>query len=180
MTEHFWDRDDWLEVWEKVKSADILVIGTPLWLGEESSVCRVLIERLYGMSALLNDKGQSIYYGRVGGSVITGNEDGVKNAAMTICYALSHLAIPSRRRPIAAGSERRVRGCHMATKRTMEAALVMSDNAFTQRNTTIMTWNLMHLARMLKTVGGYDNYGNDRNALHDGSHSGIENPDYRS
>jgi len=116
MTEHGWDRDDWPKVWEKGKSADILVIGTPLWLGEESSVCRVLIERLYGMSALLNDKGQSIYYGKVGGSVITGNEDGVKHAAMTICYALSHLAIQSRRRPIAAGSERRVRVRHMATK----------------------------------------------------------------
>ncbi len=61
MTEHGWDRDDWPKLWEKVKAADILVVGTPLWLGEESSVCRVLIERLYGMSGLLNDKGQSIY-----------------------------------------------------------------------------------------------------------------------
>ena len=91
MTEHGWDKDDWPEIWEHVKSANILVVGTPLWLGEESSVCRVLIERLYGMSGMLNDKGQSIYYGKVGGCVITGNEDGIKHAAMTIGYALSHL-----------------------------------------------------------------------------------------
>ena len=63
MTEHGWDRDDWPDLWAKVKAANILVVGTPLWLGEESSVCRVLIERLYGMSGMLNDKGQSVYYG---------------------------------------------------------------------------------------------------------------------
>ena len=91
MTEHGWDSDDWPKLWDKVKAADILVVGTPIWLGEESSVCRVLIERLYGMSGELNDKGQSIYYGKVGGSVITGNEDGVKHVAMTLGFALSHL-----------------------------------------------------------------------------------------
>jgi hypothetical protein len=36
-----------------------------------------LHERLYGASHLLNDAGQYLYYGRVGGCLITGNEDGV-------------------------------------------------------------------------------------------------------
>lgn len=92
MREHGWDRDDWPDLlWPKVRDADILVIGTPLWLGEESSVCRILIERLYAMSGMLNDKGQSIYYGKVGGCVITGNEDGIKHTAMTLSFALNHL-----------------------------------------------------------------------------------------
>jgi len=91
MTEHGWDNDEWPGIWETVKAADILVVGTPLWLGEESSICRILIERLYAMSDILNDKGQSIYYGKVGGCVITGNEDGIKHTAMTIGYALNHL-----------------------------------------------------------------------------------------
>ena len=84
MTEHGWDRDDWPTLWEKVAAADILIIGTPIWLGEESSLCRVLIERLYGMSGMLNDKGQSIFYGKTGSAVITGNEDGIKHCAMSI------------------------------------------------------------------------------------------------
>jgi oligopeptide/dipeptide ABC transporter ATP-binding protein len=91
MTEHGWDRDDWPALWEKVRAADILIVGTPIWLGEESSLCRVLIERLYGMSGMLNDKGQSIFYGKTGGAVVTGNEDGIKHCAMTILYALGHL-----------------------------------------------------------------------------------------
>lgn len=47
MTEHGWDRDDWPQVWQTIAAAEILVVGTPIWLGEESSVCRLLIERLY-------------------------------------------------------------------------------------------------------------------------------------
>ena len=91
MTEHGWDRDEWPKLWKVIEAADILVVATPIWLGEESSVCRVLIERLYGMSGMLNDEGQSLYYGKVGGAVITGNEDGIKHCAMSILYALQHL-----------------------------------------------------------------------------------------
>ena len=70
MREHGWAEDAWPEtVWPRVQQADILVIGTPLWLGEESSVCRIIIERLYAMSGELNEKGQSSFYGKVGGAV---------------------------------------------------------------------------------------------------------------
>src|SRR5437899_1966782 len=55
MTEHGWPRDDWPSVQEKVMAADILVIATPIWLGEKSSVCTRTIERLYGSSAILNE-----------------------------------------------------------------------------------------------------------------------------
>src|SRR5581483_3737784 len=72
-------------------AADILVIGTPIWLGEKSSVCTRVIERLYGNSHLLNEAGQYAYYGRVGGCLVTGNEDGVKHCATEILYALQHL-----------------------------------------------------------------------------------------
>ena len=91
MTEHGWERDDWPEIFEKVLAADILVLLTPIWLGEKSSVCTKVIERLYGNSHLLNDAGQWAYYGRVGGCMITGNEDGAKHCAMNILYSLQHL-----------------------------------------------------------------------------------------
>jgi hypothetical protein len=69
-----------------VLAADVLVLAGPIWLGDNSSVTKRVIERLYGCSALLNDQGQYAYYGRVGG-----------------CWAL-----PSRRRPTPAGSGRSV------------------------------------------------------------------------
>ena len=178
MSEHGWDRDDWPKLWQKVLAARILVIGTPLWLGEESSVCRVLIERLYGMSGELNDKGQSIYYGKVGGCVITGNEDGIKHAAMTIGYALSHLGytIP----PQADCGWIGEAGPGPSYGDEVDGARVGFDNDFTRRNTTIMTWNLMHLAKMLQDAGGYPDEGNNRRAFEAGCRFDYENPDYRS
>ncbi|MFP3490765.1 NAD(P)H-dependent oxidoreductase, partial [Staphylococcus sp. SIMBA_130] len=78
--------DEWPSIFEKVKAADILIVGTPLWLGEKSSIATLAIERLYGGSSLTNKKSQSLYYNKVGGVVITGNEDGAKHAAASILY----------------------------------------------------------------------------------------------
>ena len=91
MTEHGWEADEWPAIFERVMAADILVIGMPIWLGEKSSVATQVIERLYGNSHLLNEAGQYAYYGRVGGCLVTGNEDGVKHCAMNILYSLQHL-----------------------------------------------------------------------------------------
>jgi len=91
MTEHGYKKDEWPKLFEKIMNADILIIGTPIWLGEKSSEAQKLIERLYAMSGKTNDKGQYIFYGKVGGCMITGNEDGVKHCAMGILYALQHV-----------------------------------------------------------------------------------------
>ncbi|WP_205523928.1 flavodoxin family protein [Oceanomicrobium pacificus] len=179
MTEHGWDRDDWPDIWQKVLAADILVIGSPLWLGEESSVCRVLIERLYAMSGELNDKGQSIFYGKTGGCVITGNEDGIKHAAMTIGFALSHLGytIPPQADCGWIGEAGPGPSYGDALDDGSRAGF---DNEFTQRNTTIMSWNLLHLARMLKDAGGLPSHGNDRRAWKAGCRFDYANPEHRA
>lgn len=179
MTEHGWDRDDWPILWEKVKAADILVIGTPLWLGEESSVCRVLIERLYAMSGLLNDRGQSVFYNKVGGCVITGNEDGIKHVAMTLGFALNHLGYSIPPQADCGWIGEAGPGPSYGDEKE-DGTRAGFDNDFTQRNTTIMTWNLMHLARILRDAGGYPSRGNDRNAWKAGTRFGFENPEYRS
>src|SRR4051812_35468069 len=91
MTEHGWAVDEWPAIHEQVMAADILMITSPIWLGEKSSICTKVIERLYGNSHILNERGQYAYYGRVGGCLITGNEDGAKHCAMNILYSLQHL-----------------------------------------------------------------------------------------
>ena len=179
MTEHGWDTDEWPQLWKKVLASDILVIGTPIWLGEESSVCRVLIERLYGMSGMLNDKGQSIFYGKVWGTVVTGNEDGIKHVAMTTGFALSHLGYTIPPQADCGWIGEAGPGPSYGDELD-DGSRAGFDNDFTKRNTTIMSWNLMHLARMLKAAGGYPNEGNDRNAWSAGARFGFENPEYRA
>jgi len=175
MTEHGWDTDEWPALWKRVLRADILVIGTPIWLGEESSLCRVLIERLYAMSGELNDRGQSIYYGKVGGSVITGNEDGIKHTAMTIGYALNHLGYVLPPQADCGWIGEAGPGPSYGDRQD-DGSRAGFDNDFTQRNTTIMTWNCLHMARMLRDAGGIPNEGNDRNAWKAGERFGYRNP----
>ena len=90
MTEHGGSRDDWPAIFEKVMAADILVLlRRSGWV--EIIGLHAGDRRLYGNSHLLNDAGQWAYYGRVGGCMITGNEDGAKHCAMNILYSLQHL-----------------------------------------------------------------------------------------
>ena len=174
MTEHGWDKDDWPAIQEKVMAADILVVGTPIWLGEESSVCRVAIERLYGNSSILNDAGQYAYYGRTGGCIVTGNEDGVKQCAMTVLYALQHLGYSIPPQADAGWIGEAGPGASYADEGSGGP-----QNDFTQRNTTFMTWNLLHMGRMLKDAGGIPAHGNQRAAWAAGCRFDYPNPEYR-
>ncbi len=174
MREHGFKSDDWPGLCEKVMAAEILIIGTPIWLGEESSVCRRLIERLYGESGKLNANDQSIYYGRVGGCIVTGNEDGVKHCAMTVLYALQHLGYLIPPQADAGWIGEAGPGPSYADENSGGP-----QNDFTQRNATFMTWNLMHMARMLAEHGGIPAHGNQRGAWADGCRFDHPNPDYR-
>ena len=174
MTEHGWERDEWPAISEQVMAADILVICTPIWLGEKSSVCTQIIERLYGNSHLLNEAGQYAYYGRVGGCLVTGNEDGVKHCAMNILYSLQHLGyvIPPQ-------ADAGWIGAAGPGPSYLDPGSGGPENDFTNRNTTFMTWNLLHLARMLKDAGGIPAHGNQRSEWDAGCRFDFANPDYR-
>jgi len=174
MREHGWDTDEWPELFEKVRAADILVITSPIWLGEKSSVCNQVIERLYGNSAILNDAGQYAYYGRVGGCLITGNEDGAKHCAMNILYSLQHLGYVIPPQADAAWVGEAGPGPSYRDKGSGGP-----ENDFTNRNTTFMTWNLLHLARMIKDAGGIPPHGNQRSEWDAGCRFDFPNPDYR-
>ncbi|MGE3799572.1 MAG: flavodoxin family protein [Candidatus Kapaibacterium sp.] len=174
MTEHGWDVDEWPAIQEKVMAANILVLGSPIWLGEKSSVCSKVIERLYGFSGNLNSEGQYAYYGRVGGCIITGNEDGIKHCSMNILYSLQHLGytIP----PQADAGWIGEAGPGPSYRDEGSGG---PQNDFTQRNTTFMTWNLLHIARMLKDAGGIPAHGNQRSAWDAGCRFDHPNPEYR-
>jgi len=174
MTEHKWAKDDWPSIYEKVKNANILIITSPIWLGEKSSVCTKAIERLYSTSGNLNSVGQYDYYGRVGGCLITGNEDGAKHCSMNILYSLQHLGYVIPPQADAAWLGEAGPGPSY-----LDAGSGGPENDFTNRNTTFMTWNLMHLARMLQDAGGVPAHGNQRLRWDAGCRFDHPNPEYR-
>ncbi|MFB6246355.1 MAG: flavodoxin family protein [Candidatus Pacearchaeota archaeon] len=169
MTEKGWEKDDWSSIYEMVLAADIVVITSPIWLGEKSSVCNKIIERLYGNSHELNEKGQSVYYGRVGGCLITGNEDGAKHCSMNILYSLQHLGFTIPPQADAAWVGEAGPGPSYLDENSGGP-----ENDFTNRNTTFMTWNLMHMASMLKSNKGIPDYGNNREKWKEGERFGFE------
>jgi multimeric flavodoxin WrbA len=177
MREYGWKTDEWPEVYEKVKAANIVVIAGPIWLGDNSSVTKQIIERLYANSSDQNDKGQYLNYGKVGGALITGNEDGVKHCAMYILYSLQHIGftIP----PQADAGWIGEIGPGPSYGDDVDGKKVGLDNDFTNRNTTFMTWNLMHMAKLLKDGGGIPARGNQRAEWDNGTRFGFENPEYR-
>jgi multimeric flavodoxin WrbA len=175
MTEHGWERDEWPAIYEKVLASDILVLLSPIWLGEKSSVCTRVIERLYGNSHLLNDNGQWSYYGRVGGCIVTGNEDGIKHCAMNILYSLQHLGFV-----IPPQADAGWIGEAGPGPSYLDPGSGGPENDFTARNTTFMTWNLLHLARMLKNAHGIPAYGNQPERWACGTRFEYENPEHRA
>lgn len=174
MTEHGWPRDDWPKLWERIQAADILVVGTPIWLGEESSQCRILIERLYAQSGDQNEKGQYIFYGKTGGCIVTGNEDGIKHVAMSVLYALQHVGYT-----IPPQADAGWIGEAGPGPSYLDENSGGPENDFTQRNTTFMTWNLLHMARILKDHGGLPAHGNQPDAWEAGQRFDHPNPEYR-
>jgi multimeric flavodoxin WrbA len=174
MTEHGWARDDWPMIHERVMASDILVVCTPIWLGEKSSVCTQVIERLYGNSHLLNDEGQYAYYGRVGGCLVTGNEDGVKHCAMNVLYSLQHLGYV-----ISPQADAGWIGEAGPGPSYLDPGSGGPENDFTNRNTTFMAWNLLHVARILKDAGGIPAHGNQRSAWDAGCRFDFPNPEHR-
>ncbi len=174
MTEHGWDKDDWPAIYEKVQAAHILVLTTPIWLGEKSSVCTKVIERLYANSSQLNDAGQYAYYGKVGGCLVTGNEDGAKHCSMNVLYSLQHLGyvIPPQ-------ADAGWLGEAGPGPSYLDEGSGGPENDFTNRNTTFMTWNLLHMARMIVDAGGIPAHGNQRAAWTAGCRFDFANPEYR-
>jgi multimeric flavodoxin WrbA len=174
MTEHGWSVDEWPPIQERVFAANILVVAGPIWLGDNSSVTKQCIERLYASSHLLNSDGQYKYYGRVAGCLITGNEDGIKHCASNVLYSLQHIgySIPPQ-------ADAGWIGEAGPGPSYLDPGSGGPQNDFTNRNTTFMTWNLMHLAKMLANAGGIPAWGNQRSSWDSGERFGWANPEYR-
>ncbi|MFN0154090.1 MAG: flavodoxin family protein [Gaiella sp.] len=173
MRELGWETDDFPDIYRRlIEPADIVVIATPIWLGDQSSVTRLTIERLYGWSGDLNNAGQWSYYGKVGGVIITGNEDGGKHCAAQIMYALSHIGftIPPQVDAYWTG-EAGPGPSYLDDNRGAQ-------NHWTTRNAVFAAWNMLHTARRIKDAGGIPAHGNVTTNW-DLSKADHPNPEYR-
>lgn len=83
------DGDEWPAIRAKVLEADILVISTPIWMGQPSSVCKMVLERLDAELGEADDNGHYPTTGKVAAVAVVGNEDGAHHVVAECLQALN-------------------------------------------------------------------------------------------
>ncbi|MCJ8520105.1 multimeric flavodoxin WrbA [Pseudorhizobium tarimense] len=81
--------DEWPKIRQMVLDADILILGTPIWMGQPSSVAKRALERMDAFLSETDDQGRMVSYGRVAAVAVVGNEDGVHHVSAELYQALS-------------------------------------------------------------------------------------------
>jgi multimeric flavodoxin WrbA len=82
------DGDEWPTLREKVLAADVLVLVTPIWMGQPSSVCKMVLERLDAELSETDDDGRPVMFGKVAAVGVVGNEDGAHHVCAELFQAL--------------------------------------------------------------------------------------------
>jgi len=175
-------KDEWPMLHKQIMQADILVLATPIWLGVKSSVATLVVERMYAFSGEKNIKDQYLYYGKTAGCLITGNEDGAKACAMDMLYAMQHIGYTIPPQADAAWLGEAGPGPSYGDTEYNGNKLDPAagyDNDFTNKNTTYMAWNLMHMAKLLKDNGGINAKGNTAKGWQHVTNAQDQNPEYR-
>ncbi|TVP67761.1 MAG: flavodoxin family protein [Nitriliruptor sp.] len=136
------DGDAWPAIRDELLAADILLLGTPIWTGGPSSVCRRVLERCDAFLSDTDDLGRMVTFGKVAGVVVTGNEDGAHNVVAQLYQALADcgFTIPT----------------NAATYWVGEAMGSVNYRDLDEQpdkvaeTTQMMATNLVHVARLLK------------------------------
>lgn len=136
--------DEWPQILRKIRACDILVIASPIWRGDRSSVAKMIAERMDGIMSEGNEEnGQYPTYNKVAGVMIDGNEDGAKNAISRILLDLSEHGFSI---PVNAFT-------YYVGKAGPGPSYIEAEgdrHEFTNNMLLLMAHNLVHLARVLK------------------------------
>jgi multimeric flavodoxin WrbA len=134
--------DDWPALRQRVVNADILIMATPIWLGQPSSVAKRVMERLDAFLSETDDKGRMPSYGKVGIVVVVGNEDGAHHCAAELIQALTEVGFTSPPGSVTYWvGEAQGDKVYTDLKRTPKAVA---------ETTAMLAANTAHLARLLK------------------------------
>lgn len=139
------DGDEWPAIREQILDAQILIIGTPIWLGNPSSVCRRVLERLDAFLGETDDDGRMISFDRVAVAATVGNEDGAHNVSAQLFQALGDVGFT-----IPAGGHAYWVGEAMGSVDFKDLDEVPDD---VQDTVDVLARNAAHLARLLAADG---------------------------
>ncbi len=134
--------DAWPPLRQRVLDADILILGTPIWLGQPSSVCKRVLERMDAFLSETDDGGRMVSFGRVAAVAVTGNEDGAHHCTAELFQALNDVGFT-----IAAGASTYWVGEAMGKTDYKDLPSMPEKVAETNRRLVL---NAVHIAQFLK------------------------------
>jgi multimeric flavodoxin WrbA len=136
------DGDGWPAIRQKMLAADILVLATPIWMGQPSAICKMVLERLDAELAETDDEGRMLTYGKVAGLAVVGNEDGAHHVSAEVYQALNDVGftIPANGVTYWVGEAMQATDYKDKEPRPEK----------TQQTTRTLAANAAHLARLLK------------------------------
>ncbi|MCO7544643.1 flavodoxin family protein [Stutzerimonas nitrititolerans] len=136
--------DDWPMIRQKVLAADILLLGTPIWLGHPSSVCQRVLERLDAFLGETDNQQRMVSYGRVACVAVVGNEDGAHHVVAELYQGLNDVGftIPAN-------------GCTYWVGEAMGSTDYKDagPREKTANTNAMLARNAVHLAKLLKQSG---------------------------
>lgn len=138
------DGDSWPTVRARILAADILVVATPTWMGQPSSVCQRVLERLDAELSEKDEQGRLRTYGKVAVGAVVGNEDGAHHISSVLFQALNDVGFT-----IPAGGVTYWNGEAMHTVDYVD--LDETPEAVASTTATLAT-HAAHLARQLKAA----------------------------
>ncbi|MDP3891031.1 flavodoxin family protein [Nocardioides sp.] len=139
------DGDEWPALRRKMLDADILVIATPIWMGQPASVCKMVLERLDAEISETDDEGRMLTSGKVALVAVVGNEDGAHHTVAEVLQALNDTGFTI---PAAAGTYWVGEAMHTTDYQDLDPSPEK-----TVATTQTAAANAVHLARLLKREG---------------------------
>lgn len=136
------DGDGWPRIRRKMLDADILVMATPIWMGQPSAVCKMALERLDAELAETDDEGRMLTYGKVAGVAVVGNEDGAHHVSAELYQALSDVGFTVPANGVTYWVGEAMQGVDYQDQDPRPEK--------TQQTTRTLAANAAHLARLLK------------------------------
>jgi multimeric flavodoxin WrbA len=130
---------------EKLLAADILILGTPIWLGHPSSVCQRVLERLDAFIGEVDDEQRMVSYGRVACVAVVGNEDGAHHVVASLYQGLNDVGftIPANGCPYWVGP----------AMGSTDYKDVEDPGEKISKTNAMLARNAVHLAKLLKQAG---------------------------
>ena len=135
--------DGWPAIRARLMDADIVVLATPTWMGQPSSIAQRVLERLDAELSETDDEGRLLTYGKVAIAVVVGNEDGAHHVSAILFQALNDVGFSLAANAVTYWNDE-VKGEYRQYK-----DLDPSPEGVLDTNTTVAA-NAAHLARLLK------------------------------